>query len=252
MTRQWLEFTAGEQKLLGVLHLPARVAGPAPVVLMLHGCAGNKIGPHRMHVQAATALAAAGIACLRFDCRGSGDSEGDFRETTLSRWLDDAVAALDVLAEHPGIDAGRLGAQGYSLGGAAAALLAGRDSRVRAVCLWAPVADLALFEDLGHIARLQGQVDLGGDRLSRAFFADLDAHDPVRALTAGAARALVVHGTADADVDPEHARAYFEALGPGRCQRHLMEGAGHGFDAAHWVDELVTVTANWWRACWPD
>lgn len=69
---------------------------------------------------------------LRFDHRGAlnGESDGDFQDTTLSRRLEDLLAAIDALGEVREIDSNRLGLLGSSLGGMD--VLALRSERVKA------------------------------------------------------------------------------------------------------------------------
>jgi len=76
---------------------------------------------HWIFVKCARALARAGIASLRFDFYGSGESDGEFREVTLQGEIADARAAMDFFRRQKGIDPKRLGLLGLSLGGAIAA-----------------------------------------------------------------------------------------------------------------------------------
>jgi putative redox protein len=76
------------------------------------------------------ALAAEGIAVLRFDFTGLGESEGEFADTNFSSNVDDVVAAADFMAENL---QGPTILIGHSLGGAAALRAAARLETVRAV-----------------------------------------------------------------------------------------------------------------------
>ncbi len=78
-------------RLVGVLSRPAQ---PAKVgVLILVGGPQTRIGSHRQFALLARALATAGIAALRFDFRGMGDSEGEQRD--FAQRDDDIAAATD-------------------------------------------------------------------------------------------------------------------------------------------------------------
>lgn len=69
-------FSCDGATLIGVLHVP-----PAPAsvgVIIVVGGAQYRVGSHRQFVLMARDLAARGFAVLRFDCRGMGDSDGDF------------------------------------------------------------------------------------------------------------------------------------------------------------------------------
>ena len=86
-----LSFACGDDTLVGVVAVPA---APLDVgVLIVVGGPQYRAGSHRQFVLLARALAAAGIAALRFDCRGMGDSTGvqqSFEQSTA-----DIAAALD-------------------------------------------------------------------------------------------------------------------------------------------------------------
>ena len=78
------------QKLFAVMHLPLHHHHLLPGVLMCHGLAGNKTGRYRLYVHLARELARLGIASLRVDFRGCGDSDGEFSDATVSGFLKDA------------------------------------------------------------------------------------------------------------------------------------------------------------------
>lgn len=73
---------------------------------------------------------------LRFDYYAHGASTGDFRKATVGRWLDDALAAIDQLAQGPQV------LIGSSMGGWVALLAAlARPERVKGLVLIAPAPD---------------------------------------------------------------------------------------------------------------
>lgn len=74
MNEQALSF--GESRaLFGILSLPQVVDPSRPAVLIPNTLTDHRTGPGRMHVEFARALADAGIASLRLDNAGLGDSE---------------------------------------------------------------------------------------------------------------------------------------------------------------------------------
>jgi len=70
-------FECDGTKLIGMLHAPSRPATAG--VLIVVGGPQYRLGSHRQFLFLARALAAGGIAAFRFDCRGMGDSDGEFR-----------------------------------------------------------------------------------------------------------------------------------------------------------------------------
>ncbi|MBE3598789.1 MAG: alpha/beta fold hydrolase [Limnochordaceae bacterium] len=124
------------QQLIGIVHRPPGGADERPpAVVLCHGFGGHKAENHRLFVKAARAMARAGMAALRFDFRGSGDSEGEFEEMTLSGEVTDALAALAYARSHVGRPVALLG---MSMGGAVATLVAERDGDVARSCSGAP------------------------------------------------------------------------------------------------------------------
>lgn len=128
------------QKIFAMLHKPL-VANKGhrkhPAVLMCHGFGGNKVGKYRIYVMLAERLAREGIASLRFDFRGSGDSEGDFREMTVESEISDTIVGLQYLAEHPDVDESRIGLLGNSFGAAISVMTASQHDKIKSLALLA-------------------------------------------------------------------------------------------------------------------
>ena len=125
--------------LRGMIHRPHPVLRRAPGVIFFHGFTGDRMESHWMFVKCARALAKAGVASLRFDFSGSGESEGEFRDATLHGEVSDARAAVDYFQSSQGINPERLGLVGLSLGGAIAAVVAPQ-AGAQALVLWAALA----------------------------------------------------------------------------------------------------------------
>jgi len=67
-------FRSGRHKLAGVMHIPEIRRKSYPAVVMFHGFTGNKCESHFIFTKTARRLVLRGIAVLRFDFMGSGDS----------------------------------------------------------------------------------------------------------------------------------------------------------------------------------
>jgi uncharacterized protein len=236
-----------------MLHLPPG-SGPHPAVVLLHGFTGNASESHFMFTRLARQLAADGLAALRFDCRGSGWSDGEFVEVTVEREVADARAALDYLARQPEIDHARLGLLGFSLGGCVAALVAGRDPRVQALVLWAAVADpqamrgRLLSEAIAPLDDPTQPIDVGGLLVGPALLRSLEQAHPTVELANYRGPGLVVHGTADARVPVGEASAYTNALRPGYRQLLAVDGADHTFARVDHQRQIIGLSAAWLAA----
>lgn len=143
--------------LAGTLTVPTG-PGPHPTVLLLHGSGpldrdGNtRRLPLNLGPPLADALAAEGIATLRYDRRGAGATPRTWQATGFTDNRCDAAAALRALTAHPAVRSDALGVLGHSEGALHALSLAA-DHDVRAVVLLAGYAGLGEDACGGRLAR---------------------------------------------------------------------------------------------------
>ncbi|MBS4168476.1 alpha/beta hydrolase [Parachlamydia sp. AcF125] len=178
-TREAVVLSNEENKLFGILHRPL-VSPPYPGVLICHGFGGNKLGRHHLYVSLAQLLAKEGIATLRLDFRGCGDSEGNFEEVNFENLLSDAKAGLKFLQKDPLIHPARLGLLGRSLGGALAVLLASHTHAFKTICLWAPLFSAEewkekwkLLQTISDPLQKEELMKVNGKKASYAFYEQL-------------------------------------------------------------------------------
>lgn len=231
--------------LYATLHRPDG-PGPHPAVVMCHGFTGHRQECNNLFAKCGRRLAEAGIAAFRFDCRFSGESDGDFRDMTITGEVLDAIKAIDVLRAQPGMDTSRLGLLGFSMGGTVAPLTAGSRKDIKTMVLWAPVSDPTaqfgrFLPDFGDAPTL----DIGGYVLGRGFMDDLANHAPVDAACDWGGPIRIIRGTEDLAVTEEHARAYLN--GPGRREFVAVEGADHGWLGFERQARLFDQTVGWFR-----
>lgn len=250
MERQ-IVFENRGQKLYGMLHLPEK-GDRAPAVGLYHGFTGTKIEPHRIFVKVARELMQHGIVALRFDFRGSGESEGEFVDMTVEGEISDALKSLDFLQAQPEVDADRLGVLGLSMGGLVAACVAGRDARVRSLALWAALGmveeAIASDEESRRATEQQlaerGFMDHEGNLLGAGFHEGFPKIRPLEEVARYRGPALIIHGTADDMVNVQNATAFQRAI-PVRTELHLVQGANHTFDGYGWEREVIQTTRDW-------
>ena len=104
----------------GTLSLP-KTADKVPAVVLIHGTCPNDrdetLGPNRPFRDIAEGLASRGVAALRYDKRTKVHPEQFTRSSTVrEETMDDALAAVALLAQRQEIDAGRIVIVGHSSG----------------------------------------------------------------------------------------------------------------------------------------
>ncbi len=244
------DFMVNNQRIVASLHIPDAV--PAPAVVMCHGFTGHRIEAHFLFVKAARAFCDAGLNVLRFDFRGSGESEGRFRDMTIEGEITDAMAAVEMIRAEPSVDPERVAVLGLSLGGLVAACTAARDGNLQGLVLWSAVADCATLMrrrfDLpaeGDGADLRAYYEHGPYEVGARFLQDSLTVNPLREVRDYAGPALIVHGTADSAVPLEHAGMYRMALAHADLSMHIVPGADHTYSSLDFEREVIGVTRDW-------
>jgi len=123
-------FNNGDVKLAGTLTLPSSGNSHAAVVLFSGSGPNDRDGAlkalpgYRPFAVIAEHLAHNGVAVLRYDDRGVGESAGDYIKATEPDFISDAKAALRFLAGRKEIDSKQIGVLGWSEGSLIAAKVA--------------------------------------------------------------------------------------------------------------------------------
>lgn len=236
-------FKVGGQRVYGMVHLPdsPRPAQGFPSVLILHGYTGNRGGDHRLLPLLSRHLMRLGIASLRFDFRGSGESEGDFSEMTVTREVEDATEGMAYLRDLPEIDPERAMLLGFSMGGLVAAL-ASPQVKPHRLALWAPaLPELWLpFLKGGFVPPVIS--DSGGWPIGRGFLLEMPRLKPLEAVSQYSGQTRVFHGEADPSVPLEIGERYARAA---NADLIVIPGANHTFDSLVAVEQLYDVTGRY-------
>ncbi|MDD2202335.1 MAG: alpha/beta fold hydrolase [Firmicutes bacterium] len=163
--------------LAGTLTLPAGAQSPYPAVVLISGSGpqdrdGNTPPVYVANIFRTIAhrLADVGVATLRYDERGVGESTGHHESANLHDLIGDVSAMIDYLRELPEIDHSRIGLIGHSEGAYIAPYLASRDSRFAGCILLAGASitiDELMIEQIEYQAEFE-ELDEASRALARS------------------------------------------------------------------------------------
>lgn len=119
---------------------------PSPAVILIPGSGpvdrNQEVVGHKPFLVLADHLTKEGIAVLRFDKRGAGDSEGDYYGATYEDYAQDILSCLNYLKNREDIDPHQIGLIGHSEGGLIAPLAASKSEDIAfLVLLGAPAVN---------------------------------------------------------------------------------------------------------------
>jgi len=262
-----VEFNSGSLVLQGVLYLPDRE--PAPGILVCHAMHAEGFRWLPLYRSFAEKASERGFACLLFDFRGCGKSEGQFDYGWGEQ--EDARAAFEFLLERREVDPDEAFVVGRSLGGTISLYALARDHKVKGFALWATIPDhhrnirnfivkrqgalrYALFLVLSHIDSLH---DLGKATRIQLFGLTLRLRDLRRKMMKlhaaqllskiEHAPVLLLIGDKDEYVTLEETQEFENGTG-GKVRSITLAGTGHTFKGAEslaiaatleWFDELL-------------
>ncbi len=266
-----LTFPCRGSMLAGVLHPSPRPARRGVVVVV--GGPQYRAGSHRQFVLLARQLAPAGIPSLRFDCRGMGDSDGEF--SGFEAIGPDIAAAVDEFsARETGVS--EIVLWGLCDGASAILDYAHRDPRIKGLVLlnpwvrseeglararikhyypgrlltgefWRKLArggvdfGAALGQLRQNLGRISGS---GGSTLGQRMALGLARFKgPVLVVTSG--NDLVAKEFADT---VQRSAEWRQLMADPRVTRHDIAGADHTFSTAAWRGRVAALTLEWLRA----
>ena len=237
---QTLTIDGSKGKLAAIIQKPAIAATQkVPMVIMMHGFSGNKGGnPQRpsMFDKIADKLEAQGIATIRFDFYGHGESEGEFWRHTVPIEIEDALKVYEYVRDLRYVST--VSVLGHSQGGVVASMVAGKlGAEIKSAVLMAPAAVLrddairgstmgAQYDPLNlegeYIEMFGGRAKLGTEYIRTAFSL------PIYETAANYKGALcVIHGTGDRTVPYTYGIRYADQSP--NAELYILHGEDHGF-----------------------
>lgn len=228
--------TPAGHTLTGTFTKPGGAAGRVPAVITITGSGPQDrdeyiplVPGYRPFRQVADTLGRRGIAVLRMDDRGTGESGGDFAKATSADFADDIRAGIAWLRARADIDPARIAILGHSEGGLIAPIVAASDPGVAAVVLlagpWQRGRDILDFQfryGIEHDSAIAPNKRDSAFNATRAAFDStagrqpwmqyFQSYDPAPTLRRVRQPVLILQGATDRQVTAEQAEAIANEL----------------------------------------
>ena len=227
--------------LRGTFVMPDNADGEAvPLVILSHGFNSTRNSCAKL----ALGFGQSGIASLRFDFGGSGESDGKSTEMSVLTEVDDLNSIIDYAKALESIDANHIFLCGNSMGGFVTALTAiDRQEDIAAVLLNYPAFSLPDGVRAGRLMGVTFDVNNipkvmrpDGFPVGRIFVTDVIDMDPYANLPLCNLDVMIIHGDADDMVNISY--SYKAANVYPHAVLHVMEGGGHGFAGEQLVEQI--------------
>ena len=239
-TETVVSIDAGDHQIPATVCVPT-AEGTYPAVVMLHGTGSSRDEAGNGYATAAPILAEKyGIATIRIDFMGNGESTADYTGYTFESAVSDAVSAASYMETLPNINAEKIGVMGWSQGGTDALLACGWHPEVfKSLVTWAGAPELKMDGFFGEKeyeeAKANGYFVMNFDwreplKVSLQWCDDVMNTDVLKEFSAYQGPVLAIAGTNDTTVDPEWSTKIVAANTNAASKTYLIDGMDHTFN----------------------
>lgn len=234
---KYVETISNGLTLRGMMHVPDNAQNRIPMVILLHGFCDDRNEINFVHTELSRRLCQEGIASVRFDMNGSGESDGLFEDMTVSSEIEDVKAILKFVQSLDFVDTTKIALHGTSLGGCVASMVAGQcKDEIQALSTWCAAPDVIYNlqkhmtlcgQDVSDIEE-KGCANVEGLKLSLAFYKDALTLDPYKEAALFDKNVNLVHGDQDITASCQCSYDLKEIYGD-RANLLIVSGAEHRF-----------------------
>jgi len=240
-----------QEKLRGLEDVPGAVLEKYSTVILAHGFGGDKreLG---MFDDVAKSLTENNFLVYRFDFSGSGESEGDYSETSLTKLAGDLRSVIDFVKEQPKVDINKLAIVGMSFGTTISVVL--NASEIKSYVLLGSVANpyevlKKLFQEYtfnpkGESFRISSEgkhVKMGAQ-----FWEDFSNYNPPKSISEIHKPICIIHGEKDTAAPLKEAKIFYENANEPK-KLIIVKEADHGFYKLNERQEMVKELTDWFN-----
>ncbi|WP_318462528.1 alpha/beta hydrolase family protein [Photobacterium leiognathi] len=258
---QHITLNNGNYDIPAIFSVPdKKIDKQIPAVIMLHGTGTQKDEVGNLYKSLSEKLEALGIASIRLDFAGSGDSKASDLEYSLSSAVLDGKTAFNYLQANSQIDKSRIGVVGFSQGALISQLLVIEEPNIKSLAVWSPAVGNGItpmktfFEQYYDEAKQNGYALIKYDwrspfKVNLTWFEQLKAQQSLTLMKQFTGSLLAISGTNDTVLPWENANTLITASGSKDATAVTMKDGDHIFNVfdpkAHQSKELLEITAKW-------
>ncbi|MDA2936229.1 alpha/beta hydrolase [Patescibacteria group bacterium AH-259-L05] len=241
-------FNEYNEKLVGIETVPSIEKETYPTILLVHGF-GVRKEEGSMFDELAEELSEAEFLVYRFDFSGRGESEGDYRKTSLSKQKSDLSKILDFVKSQSKVDTSKIGILAQSFG---TSVTVSQTPQVKALILMGSIAHPNEVlgkplkwvkldrEGISKKIKSNGEVILIGSQ----FWKDFDKYNLLELIKKIDCPILFIHGSKDDRVPLSEMEAYFDNANEPK-EKIIIAGADHGLRPHR--DKMYRIVVDWFK-----
>ena len=220
--------------------------GPFPTVCFYHGFCVDRIGMMRLHELFARKCVENGIACVKFDFYGCGESDGDFSEMRYLDEVEQAKAIYRWASEQDWCDSSNLYPVGHSMGGAIVSNII-PELQPKGAIMWAP-GNVVYYDVSSRVHAVPGQYeefyDIGGLMMSGKFLSQVRRIDIVGNARGYEKEVLLIHGERDEKVPVYAIGPYLDTYGE-HATLKIIKDSNHQFSTVKWKTQVYDLSIDY-------
>ena len=237
-----VELTVDGKLIRGDVRTPEG-EGPFPTACFYHGFCVDRIGQMRLHELFSRKCVEQGIACVKFDFYGCGESDGDFSEMRYADEVGQAVAIYRWAGQQEWCDEENIFPVGHSMGGAIVSNIIPRLQPKGAV-MWAP-GNVVYYDISSRVHAIPGRYeesyDIGGLTMSGEFLTQVRKTDIMAMARGYEKEVLLIHGELDEKVPVYAAGPYLDLYGD-HARLEIIKGANHQYSSVEWKNKVYDLS----------